>query len=184
MPPGDTSLPGLPPGIVFPPGVVTPEPDPAGILLDQIMASLSSSNGTTDLVSKITSPRRSWDQLLLTITAGMSKHDDVIKWKTFPRYWPFMRGIHRSPVNSPHKGQWRGPLMFSLIIDLNKRLGKQSWGWWFETPSSLLWRHCNVTLWSICLFAYNPFYSYIRGRPSTNIFIGLKCSMFVPIFDI
>ena len=33
----------------------------------------------------------------------------------FPRYWPFMRGIHRSPVNSPHKGQWRGALMFSLI---------------------------------------------------------------------
>ena len=33
----------------------------------------------------------------------------------FPRYWPFVRGIHRSPVNSPHKGQWRGPLMLSLI---------------------------------------------------------------------
>ena len=32
-------------------------------------------------------------------------HDDVIKWKHFPRYWLFVRGIHRSPVNSPHKGQ-------------------------------------------------------------------------------
>ena len=42
-------------------------------------------------------------------------HDDVIKWKHFPRYWPFVRGIHRSPVNSQHKGQWRGALMFSLI---------------------------------------------------------------------
>ena len=42
-------------------------------------------------------------------------HDDVIKWKHFPRYWPFVRGIHRSPVNSPHKGQWRGALMFPLI---------------------------------------------------------------------
>ena len=42
-------------------------------------------------------------------------HDDVIKWKPFPRYCPFVRGIHRSPVNSPHKGQWRGALMFSLI---------------------------------------------------------------------
>ena len=37
------------------------------------------------------------------------------KWNHFPRYWPFVRGIHRSPVNSPHKGQWRGALMFSLI---------------------------------------------------------------------
>ena len=42
-------------------------------------------------------------------------HDDVTRWKHFPRYWPFMRGIHRSPVNSSHKGQWRGALMFSLI---------------------------------------------------------------------
>ena len=42
-------------------------------------------------------------------------HDDVIKWKHFPRYWPFVRRIHRSPVNSPHKSQWRGALMFSLI---------------------------------------------------------------------
>ena len=42
-------------------------------------------------------------------------HDVVMKWKHFPRYWPFVRGIHRSPVNSPHEGQWRGALMFSLI---------------------------------------------------------------------
>ena len=44
-----------------------------------------------------------------------SAHDDVIKWKHFPRNWPFVRGIHQSLVNSPHKGQWRGALMFSLI---------------------------------------------------------------------
>ena len=43
------------------------------------------------------------------------EHDDVIKWRHFLRYWPFVRGIHRSLVNSPHKGQWRGTLMFSLI---------------------------------------------------------------------
>ena len=42
-------------------------------------------------------------------------HDDVIKWKHFPRNWPIVRGIHRSPVNSPYEGQWRGALMFSLI---------------------------------------------------------------------
>ena len=39
-------------------------------------------------------------------------HDDVIKWKHFPRYWPTVRGIHRSP----HKGQWHGALMFSFIF--------------------------------------------------------------------
>ena len=46
---------------------------------------------------------------------NLAIHDDVIKWKYFPRYWPFVLGIHRSPVNSPHKGQWLGALMFSLI---------------------------------------------------------------------
>ena len=40
-------------------------------------------------------------------------HDDVIKWKHFPRYWPFVRGIHRSPGH--RKDQSRGALMFSLI---------------------------------------------------------------------
>ena len=42
-------------------------------------------------------------------------HDDVIKWENFLRYWSSVRGIHRSSVSSPHKGQWRGALMFSLI---------------------------------------------------------------------
>ena len=44
----------------------------------------------------------------------MIRHDNVIKWKNFPRF-PFVRGIHQSPVNSSHKGLWRGALMFSLI---------------------------------------------------------------------
>ena len=52
---------------------------------------------------------------LLLLCSKTKHHDDVIKWKHFPRYWPFVRGIHRSPVNSPHKGQWSGALMFSLI---------------------------------------------------------------------
>ena len=63
---------------------------------------------------------RSWlvrDAMPLSeaILTDCQLHDDVIKWKHFPRHWPFVRGIHRSPVNSPHKGQWRGALMFILI---------------------------------------------------------------------
>ena len=46
-------------------------------------------------------------------------------------------------MNSPHKGQWCGALMFSLICALNQQLSKQSWGWWFEMLSLSLWRHCN-----------------------------------------
>ena len=69
-------------------------------------------------------------------------HDDVIKWKNFPLYWPFVRKIHRLPVNSPHKGQWRFDVFFGL--GLNKRLSKQWSGWWFKTPSRSLWRHSNL----------------------------------------
>ena len=64
---------------------------------------------------------------------GHLKHDDVIKWEQFPRYWPFVRGIHRSPVNSPHKGQWRGALMFSLIY---------AWiNGWINNGETGDWRH-------------------------------------------
>ena len=34
-------------------------------------------------------------------------------------------------------------LWFFFHLCLNKRLSKQSWGWWFETPSPSLWRHRN-----------------------------------------
>ena len=46
---------------------------------------------------------------------AQSQHDNVIKWKHFPCCWPFVRGIHRSMVNSPHKIRWRGALMHLLI---------------------------------------------------------------------
>ena len=62
-------------------------------------------------------------------------HDGVIKWKHFPRYWPFVRGIHRSPVNSPHKGQWRGALMFSLICACTN-------GWANNREADESRRHC------------------------------------------
>ena len=42
-------------------------------------------------------------------------HNEVIKWKHFLHYWPFVWGIHQSPVNSPYKGQWCRALVFSLI---------------------------------------------------------------------
>ena len=51
--------------------------------------------------------------------------------------------------NSPVTGEFpsQGPVTrgFDVSFDLclNKRLSKQSWGWWFETPSRPLWRHCN-----------------------------------------
>ena len=69
-------------------------------------------------------------------------YDDVIKWKHFlPRYWPFVRGIHQSPVDYHQKGQWCRALMFFFYVHLNKRLSKQSRCWWFETSWHSSWRH-------------------------------------------
>ena len=70
-------------------------------------------------------------------------HDDVIKWKHFPRYWPFVRGIHRWSGNSPQKDQWRGALMFSLICawtngQVNNRDADD-----LERHHHSLWRHSN-----------------------------------------
>ena len=40
---------------------------------------------------------------------------------------------------------------FDVFFDLrlNKRLSKQSWRWWFETPSRSLWHHCNGFMWRL-----------------------------------
>ena len=54
-------------------------------------------------------------QNFVILIKGFLVLHDVIKWIHFPRNWPFVRGIHRPPVNSPHKSQWRGALLFSLI---------------------------------------------------------------------
>ena len=64
----------------------------------------------------------------------------MIKWKHFLGYWPFVQGIQRSPVNSPHKGQWREALTFSLIC---------AWinGWVTNREAGDLRRHyahCNI----------------------------------------
>ena len=58
-------------------------------------------------------------------------------------------------VTGPLCGEFTGPgefptqrpvaRSFDVFFDLrrNKRLNKQPWGWWFETQSWSLWRHCN-----------------------------------------
>ena len=68
-----------------------------------------------DVVSKYSSLRTIIKYLGYITTNNKRGVCCVIKWKHIPRYWPFVRGNHRSLVNSPHKGPWRGAFMFSLI---------------------------------------------------------------------
>ena len=82
-----------------------------------------------------------WRQTVHTKPCIIS-HDGVIKWKRFLRYWPFVRGLHRSPANSPHKGQWCGTLMFILICAWTN-------AWVNNREAGDLWRlraHYDVTL--------------------------------------
>ena len=68
-------------------------------------------------------------RFLPLVSQSTHPHDDVIKLKHFPPYWPFARGIHRWPVNSPHKGQWRWAMMFSLICAwINGRVNNREAG--------------------------------------------------------
>ena len=57
----------------------------------------------------------SWEIHCTNSNIDKSCHVDIFECKHFLRYWTFVQGIHRSPVNSPHKGQWQGALMFSFI---------------------------------------------------------------------
>ena len=52
-----------------------------------------------------------------------------------------------SPVTGKFPVQRPVTRSFDVSFDLrlNKPLGKQSWGFWFETPSRSLWRHCDAS---------------------------------------
>ena len=107
------------------------------LLLDIIISRMSSDiNNTLPLIPRLYR-NDSWN------LEKYCNHDDAIKWKHFPRNWPFMRWIHRPPINSPTKAS-DAELWCFLNLHLNKRFSKQWWGWWFEAPSRPLWRHCTV----------------------------------------
>ena len=108
-------------------------------------------------------PRHKQRNLSKQTKTKQKQHDDVIKWKHFPRYWPFVRGIHRSPVNSPHKGQWRGALIFSLICT---RIND-----WVNNREAGDLRRCRahydviVMNWNRVYISWNVLYGHIVHAP-------------------
>ena len=98
-------------GIETPYGVRSDTEQAIRLILNEIKRNLQ---GNTIVVFR----QNAFEEVMCKILAIL--HDDVIKWKHFPRYWPFVTGIHRSTVNSPHKGQWHGALMCSSICAWKK----------------------------------------------------------------
>ena len=68
-------------------------------------------------------------------------HDDVSKWKHYPRYWPFVREFTDPRWISHTKAS--DAELWCFLWSATKRLSKQSCGWRFETPSCPFWRHRN-----------------------------------------
>ena len=109
-------------------------------------------------------------QATLRVFISTLSHDDVIKWKHFPRYWTFVRRIHRWPMNCPHKGQWRGALVFSLMCAwINGWVNNGEAGDLRRTPSRPLCRElvCITVKWTWYNGRDNFFY-ITSGRINTR----------------
>ena len=116
--------------------------------------------------------------------------------ETFPRYWPFVMGIHLSPVDSPQKDRWRGALMFSLISAwTNAKVNDRDDGD-FETQSRSLWRHCYdltcshvlVTESSAIIDAYHATHitssrQHIAVLASVALFHGTRMHVFTTLYS-
>ena len=125
--------------------------------------------GRGSLIRKRRSNRwKTWQRFLRTDGSpweidnmfATKSHDDVIKWKHFPRYWPFVWGIHRSRGNSPHKGQWRWALVFSLI-----------WVWinsWINNHEAGDLRRCRVH-YDVIVMWWTLYARRVKNLPKTDI---------------
>ena len=105
-------------------------------------------------------------------------HDDAIKLKHVPRHWPFVRGIHWSPVNPSQKGQWRGALMFSLIF---------AWkdGWENNPEVGGLRRH-HIDKYRACSPHTNVYYTTLTDSPQVISRLAVKyfhCNIFIFILS-
>ena len=111
-------------------------------------------------------------------------HNDVIKWKHFPCYRPFVWRIQWSLVNSPHKGQWRRALMFSLICAWmngwvnNREAGDLRCHRTHYDVTVMIWDNigfcnicsvpCKITIWFSTFLAVNVEYSGITNTMAAD----------------
>ena len=100
------------------------------------------------------------------IWKNFMEHDQfLIKFKHFPRNWPFVRGNHPSPTDSPENKPVTRSCDAFLHMYLNKRLSKHWRWWWFETPKQSLWRDDNLAFRHLLRIYRNGHYMIRRRIP-------------------
>ena len=130
----------------------------------------------------------------ISVSWQENRCDTIASWwrhqmETFSRHWPFVRGIHRSPVNSPYKGQWRGALMFSLIcVWINDWVNTREAGDLRRyRPLCPLWRHCNVFCSCVFMAVFMGVLNRVRNHSisvayQSNVRVEWKtCTGLIPI---
>ena len=77
----------------------------------------------------------------------------LYKWLLYTWWRHQMEALSASTVHGEFPTQMPVTRSFDVFFDLrlNNRLSKQSRGWWFETPSRPLWRHCNAIVCCRCV---------------------------------
>ena len=107
-------------------------------------------------------------------------------WQTHP-WWRHQMGtfsallalcVGISPVTSEFPSQRPVTRGFDVFFDLclNKRLSKQSWGWWLQTPSCSLWRHCNAHKYHDAFDKYLKIYHFVTEM-FTHVHISVTKSL-------
>ena len=80
--------------------------------------------------------------------ANVKVHELFSWWRQQVETFPALLAICERNSSVPGEFPAERPVTWNFDVffelRLNKRLSKQSWGWWFETLSRPLWRHCNV----------------------------------------
>ena len=103
--------------------ILTRQPSPKNNIVASSFTTLKPNMCVVQHFTMIVCLRRLYHHICLAYCCGYRACCCFCQWyswwrhqmETFPRYRPFVRGIHRSSVNCPYKGQWRGALIFLLI---------------------------------------------------------------------
>ena len=100
----------------------------------------------------LTLPRR-FDEFSTFIQGALLSVINIESYMMTPSIGNISRVTGLCEGNSPVTGEFPSQRPMTRSVDtffdlhLNERLSQQSWGWWFETPSRSLWRHCNALIW-------------------------------------